>query len=69
MDEILNLIESVSEGFPSYSCSLNAGKHSAKGNLVRTANSIDFFANSINPDEVAHNEPPHLDLSYLPSSL
>ena len=27
------------------------------------------FANSIVLDEVAHNEPPHLDLHYLPSSL
>ena len=25
------------------------------------------FANSIDLDEVAHNEPPHLDLHYLPS--
>ena len=27
------------------------------------------FANSLDLDEVAHNEPPHLDLRYLPSSL
>ena len=27
------------------------------------------FANSINFDEVAHNEPPHLDLHCLPSCL
>ena len=27
------------------------------------------FANSVDLDEVAHNEPPHLDLHYLPSSL
>ena len=27
------------------------------------------FANSLGPDEVAHNEPPHLDLHCLPSSL
>ena len=27
------------------------------------------FANSVDPDEVAHNEPPHLDLHYLPSSF
>ena len=26
-------------------------------------------SNNVNPDEVAHNEPPHLDLHYLPSSL
>ena len=24
------------------------------------------FANSVDSDEVAHNEPPHLDLHYLP---
>ena len=27
------------------------------------------FANSVDPDEVAHNELPHLDLPNLPSSL
>ena len=27
------------------------------------------FANSVHLDEVAHNEPPHLDLCCLPSSL
>ena len=27
------------------------------------------FANSIDPDEVAHNEPPHLGLHCLPFSL
>ena len=27
------------------------------------------FANSIFPDEVAHNEPPHVDLHCLPSGL
>ena len=27
------------------------------------------FANSIDPDEVAQNEPPHLSLHCLPSSL
>ena len=27
------------------------------------------FANSLDLDEVAHNEPPHLDLHCLPSSL
>ena len=26
------------------------------------------FANSVDLDEVAHVEPPHLDLHYLPSS-
>ena len=27
------------------------------------------FANNINLDEMAHNEPPHLDLHCLPSSF
>ena len=27
------------------------------------------FANWVDLDEVAHNEPPHLDLHYLPSSI
>ena len=27
------------------------------------------FANSIDPDEVAHNEPPHPDLYWFPCSL
>ena len=27
------------------------------------------FANSVDLDEVAHDEPPHQDLHYLPSSL
>ena len=27
------------------------------------------FANSVDLDEVAHNEPPHLDLHCLPSSV
>ena len=27
------------------------------------------FSNRVDPDEVAHNEPPHLDLHCLTSSL
>ena len=27
------------------------------------------FANSLDPDEVAHYEPPHMDLHSFPSSL
>ena len=27
------------------------------------------FANTVDPDEMAHNEPSHLDLQCLPSSL
>ena len=30
---------------------------------------MDRFANSVDPDEVAHNELPHLDLNCLPCSL
>ena len=33
------------------------------------ATKIAEFANSIDLDEVAHNEPPHLHLHCLPSSL
>ena len=29
----------------------------------------DESANRVDPDEVAHNEPPHLDLHCLPSLL
>ena len=32
-------------------------------------NEIVEFANSIDPDEAAHYELPHLDLHYLPFSL
>ena len=30
---------------------------------------IDDFANTVDPDEMAHNEPSHLNLQCLPSSL
>ena len=33
------------------------------------ASSVAELANSIDLDELAHNEPPHLDLHCLPSSL
>ena len=33
------------------------------------ATKIAEFANSVDLDEVAHNEPPHLDLHCLPSGL
>ena len=29
----------------------------------------EFAEKSVDPDEVAHNEPPHLDLHCLPTSL
>ena len=37
--------------------------------LTTTEMKIAEFANSVDLDEVAHNEPPHLDLHCLPSSL
>ena len=30
---------------------------------------VDKFANNVDPDKVAHNEPPHLDLHSLLSGL
>ena len=38
-------------------------------NSLNTRDEIAEFANSVDLDEVAHNEPPHLDLHCLPSSL
>ena len=38
-------------------------------NSLSTRDKIAEFANSVDLDEVAHNEPPHLDLLCLPSSL
>ena len=37
--------------------------------LLLTETKITEFANSVDLDEVTHNEPPHLDLHCLPSSL
>ena len=37
--------------------------------LVKYQTQIAEFANSIDLDEVAYNEPPHLDLHCLPSNL
>ena len=37
--------------------------------LLQPETKIAEFANSVDLDEVAHNEPPHLDLHCLPSSL
>ena len=37
--------------------------------VIRDVTKIAEFANSIDLDEVAHNEPPHLDLHCLPSSF
>ena len=36
---------------------------------LSTRAKIAEFANSVDLDEVAHDEPPHLDLHCLPSSL
>ena len=38
-------------------------------NSLTTREEIAEFANSVDLDEVAHNEPPHLALHCLPSSL
>ena len=38
-------------------------------NSLTTRDKIAEFANSLDLDEVAQNEPPHLDLHCLPSSL
>ena len=38
-------------------------------NSLSTETKIAEFANSVDFDEVAHNEPPHQDLHCLPSSL
>ena len=60
------------------------GLHSAAEQLLLLTPSVTFkfdskctltetkiaeFANSVDLDEMAHNEPPHLDLHCLPSSL
>ena len=38
-------------------------------NSLSTRDEIAEFANSVGLDEMAHYEPPHLDLHCLPSSL
>ena len=38
-------------------------------NSLSTRDKIGEFVNTVDLDEVAHNEPPHLDLHCLPSSL
>ena len=38
-------------------------------NSLTTSDEKAEFANSVDLDEVAHNEPPHLDLHCLPSSF
>ena len=50
---------------------LNEVFHILEGlvNSLTTRDEIAEFANSVDLDEVTHNEPPHLDLHCLPSSL
>ena len=38
-------------------------------NSLSTETKIAEFVNSVDLDEVAHHEPPHLELHFLPSSL
>ena len=40
-----------------------------KVNATKSETKITEFANSVDLDEVAHNEPPHLSLHCLSSSL
>ena len=42
---------------------------SKRVNSLSTRDEIAEFANIVDLDEVAHNEPPHLHLHCLPSSL
>ena len=37
--------------------------------VVKLETKVDQFASNVDPDEVADNKPPHLDLHCLPSSL
>ena len=46
-------------------CSIQIGMF----NSLTTSDENTEFANSVDLDEMAHNEPPHLDLRCLPSSL
>ena len=43
--------------------------HPNNGTCSKLTDKIAEFAHSVDLDEVAHNEPPHLDLHCLPSSL
>ena len=38
-------------------------------NSLSARDEADEIANNVDPDEVAHNEPPHLDLHCLPFAL
>ena len=38
-------------------------------NSLTTRDEIAEFSNSVDLDEMAHNEPSHLDLFYLPSTV
>ena len=56
-----------SPGKIKFHCHENVGPHILTPYVSETK--IADFANCIDLDEVAHNEPPHLDLNCLPSSL
>ena len=52
--------------------SVTAGIHVLQINSINSLSTRDEkaeFANSVDLDEMAHNEPPHQDLHCLPSSL
>ena len=51
-----------------YSCFHNSF-YMLETKIDKFANNILVSANNVDPDEVAHDEPPHLDLHCLPSSL
>ena len=48
---------------------LTRKKSELMNSTLKIRSKVTEFANSIDPDEVAHNEPPHLDLDCLPSNL
>ena len=60
-----------------YGCqSTNCNENDVSGSLSKVTLTLSLpemkiaeFPNSIDLDEMAHNEPPHLDLHCLPSSL
>ena len=56
-------------GFDTERQASNSSAQPMKGNRAISEMKIAEFENNVDLDEVAHNEPPHLDLSLLPSSL
>ena len=45
----------------------HAGQNASTINPLRANTNTVEFANSVDPNEVAHNEPPHQDIHCLPS--